>query len=251
MAPIVTFASAGWVTPAESQVTNASSIWLEGPIEAEPGANISYKITTDASALFGAQLDLSFDPAVLQVVGTEITPGSCPASDFVVINSVDNSAGTISYAATALAPTLPCGGGIVASFQFQVSPAAAKGTTQVQFDSVILADSNGSEIPATAVDLNLEIAGIIAEFSGTPTRGRDPLTVYFTNLSSGDYDTCTWNFGDATSSSLCDNQSHVYTAPGIYTVQLTISGSGGSDSETKVDYIIVAKYWLHLPVILR
>ena len=30
---------------------------------------ISYNITSDVTGLFGAQLELSFDPAVLQVVG--------------------------------------------------------------------------------------------------------------------------------------------------------------------------------------
>ena len=138
----------------------------------------------------------------------------------------------------------------MASFQFQVSPAAAVGSTQVQFDSVITADSNGQEIPVTAVDLNLEIVGTIAEFSGTPTEGPAPLTVNFTNLSSGDYDACTWNFGHSSGSNLCENQSHVYTAPGTYTVELTVSGPSGSDSETKVDYIVVP-HWLSLPIILR
>lgn len=227
------------------------SIWLDGPIEAAPGQFITYDITTDANSLFGAQLDIGFDPAVLQVVGTELTPGSCPVPDFVVLNSVDNGLGSISYAATALAPSLPCDGGIVASFQFKVSASATPGTTLVQFDNVILANSNGLQIPASAIDLDLKIVGLHADFSGTPTTGPAPLTVSFTNLSSGDYVLCAWDFGDNSGSSLCDDQDHIYTMPGTYYVQLTIIGENGSDIENKPDYIVIPSDFAYLPVILK
>lgn len=157
MTPVMAFASTAWVGPMDHEVGETALIWLDGPAQANPGELISYNITTDAIGLYGAELNINFDPAVLQVVGTEITPGSCPTADFVVTNSVDNGTGTISYAVTSLNPTEPCNGGIVASFQFQVSPAAAEGITPVQFGNVILADNNGVEIPVTAVDFNLDI----------------------------------------------------------------------------------------------
>ena len=250
---IITSAAAQPGDPADFAAVDAASISLDGPIQAVPGEIISYDIITDAAGLFGAQLELKFDPLVLQVIGTQVTPGSCPIPDFVASNSVDNSAGTIAYAVTSLAPTLPCDGGIVASFQFQVAPTAVDGSTQLQFENVILADANGSEIPGTAVDLNLEIvAGINAAFSGTPTSGTAPLTVNFSNLSSGAYDTCAWTFGDSGTSSTCASQSHVYNNPGVYTVELTVSGLSGSDSETKTDYIVVSEYyWVSIPVIIR
>ncbi|MAW60608.1 MAG: hypothetical protein CMJ94_07210 [Planctomycetes bacterium] len=77
-----------------------------------------------------------------------------------------------------------------------------------------------------------------AEFSGTPTAGFAPLTVSFSDLSSGSPDSWSWNFGDGGSSS-AQNPSHTYTSPGSYTVTLTASNANGSDSETKVDYIVV------------
>jgi hypothetical protein len=163
---IVASASARPSDSADSDVANAFSIWLDGPIQAIPDGTISYNITSDVTDLYGAQLELSFDPAVLQVLddnpgepGIQITPGSCPVPEFFVpnSNSVDNGAGTVSYAVISLFPTAPCDGGVVASIQFQVSPTATVSTTQVQFDVVLLADSNGIEIPVTAVDLDLEI----------------------------------------------------------------------------------------------
>ena len=159
---VITSVSAMAEDAAAYEVGNSAAIWLDGPIQAEPGDVISYNITTadiptDTTGIFGVQLELNFDTAVLQVVGTEITPGSCPQADFIVTNSVDNTAGTISYAAVSLNPTLPCDGGVVASFQFQVSPTATAGITQVQFDNVILSDADGGLISVTPVDLDLEI----------------------------------------------------------------------------------------------
>ena len=78
----------------------------------------------------------------------------------------------------------------------------------------------------------------VAGFSGDPLSGCSPLTVNFTDESTGDISSWQWDFGDGTTSSE-QNPSHEYAAPGIYTVSLTVEGDGGSDTETKEDYITV------------
>jgi len=81
----------------------------------------------------------------------------------------------------------------------------------------------------------------VADFSGTPLTGVAPLTVDFTDLSSGGtVDTWAWDFGDGGTSTV-QNPSHTYTAAGLYTVSLTASGPGGSDTATKIDYITVSE----------
>lgn len=82
-------------------------------------------------------------------------------------------------------------------------------------------------------------APVSAQFSATPTVGIAPLPVAFTNASTGDYTTCEWNFGDGSTSGVCDPPAYTYNTPGIYTVSLTVSGPGGSDTETKTGYITV------------
>ncbi len=77
-----------------------------------------------------------------------------------------------------------------------------------------------------------------AEFSADPTNGSAPLLVSFTDLSTGDVTEWTWDFGDSGASS-DQHPTHEYTDPGTYTVTLTVSGPGGSDFESKTDYIIV------------
>ncbi len=76
-----------------------------------------------------------------------------------------------------------------------------------------------------------------AGFVGNPTSGIAPLLVSFTNQSSGDYDTCAWTFGDGGTSASCGDPTHTYTVAGLYTVALTVSGPGGTDTLTRTSYI--------------
>jgi hypothetical protein len=86
-----------------------------------------------------------------------------------------------------------------------------------------------------------------ANFSAAPISGIAPLLVSFTNTSTGDYASCSWNFGDGTTSSDCKSPSHVYQTPGRYTVTLALSGPIGNDQLTRIDYI-AAKHGIFLPV---
>ena len=91
-----------------------------------------------------------------------------------------------------------------------------------------------------------------ADFSGSPTSGMAPLTVAFTNQSTGDYDTCAWDFGDGGTSTDCSDPSHGYTSVGVYTVTLMVNGPGGSDIKTKAEYITVKeRYDVYLPLVVR
>jgi PKD repeat protein len=97
----------------------------------------------------------------------------------------------------------------------------------------------GGKDTATKVDYITVYEAAQADFSGSPVTAIALLEVIFTNLSSGDYDTCSWTFGDGGVRSSCSNPYHTYDDPGTYTVSLTVSGIGGEDTETKVGYIIV------------
>jgi len=79
----------------------------------------------------------------------------------------------------------------------------------------------------------------IADFSALPTSGAPPLGVNFTNLSTGDFDQCLWDFGDGNSSDVCQDPSHIYEISGTFTPTLTVDGPGGNDMITIPDYIIV------------
>jgi len=77
-----------------------------------------------------------------------------------------------------------------------------------------------------------------ADFTASPTSGIAPLTVQFTDRSSGNPTGWSWNFGDGVTSTQ-QNPSHTYSSSGTYTVTLTVSNSSGSDTKTKANYIQV------------
>jgi len=81
----------------------------------------------------------------------------------------------------------------------------------------------------------------VANFTASPTTAfESPLTVQFTDTSTGIITSWQWDFdNNGTVDSTQQNPSYVYTNPGAYTVKLTVTGPGGSDEEVKVNYIAV------------
>lgn len=70
---------------------------------------------------------------------------------------------------------------------------------------------------------------VSANFTGTPLSGASPLTVDFTDASSGDPTSWLWNFGDS-STSTSQHPSHTYTAAGVYSVLLRVGRVNVPDS---------------------
>lgn len=78
----------------------------------------------------------------------------------------------------------------------------------------------------------------VAQFLATPQKGNRPMAVTFTDSSSGQIDSWLWNFGDS-SISVEQHPRHVYQRTDTFSVSLTVTGPGGSDSLLKQDHIIV------------
>jgi len=87
-----------------------------------------------------------------------------------------------------------------------------------------------------------------AAFTATPTSGSAPLTVQFTDLSTGDITSWLWQFGDGGFSPE-RNPSHVYNYLGTYLVTLTVSGPCGED--TTSGYIEVFEEIVPARIIVR
>jgi PKD repeat protein len=82
----------------------------------------------------------------------------------------------------------------------------------------------------------------VANFSSDTQKGAAPLTVQFTDASTGTgpltYD---WDFNnDGVTDTTLQNPSYVYTSVGTFTVKLSVTGPGGNDDETKINYIKVS-----------
>lgn len=125
--------------------------------------------------------------------------------------------------------------------------------TQTVTAGTLLACTSGSmTISAGAVPTPTPAPGCTAptaQFSGAPTSGRTPLTVQFTDASTTPAGcpilSWAWTFGNG--SSTLQNPSQVFTNTNQgnndarYTISLTVTNAGGSDTETKSNYIRVSK----------
>lgn len=78
----------------------------------------------------------------------------------------------------------------------------------------------------------------LASFSVDVKSGSAPLDVEFTNTSDGPVTSIEWDFGDGTVSDET-LPTHRYTIAGTYTVGLTVTGPGGTDTKTADSFIEV------------
>jgi PKD repeat protein len=106
------------------------------------------------------------------------------------------------------------------------------------FSVTLTATGSGGTNVLRRTNYILVLAPVVADFAGNPTNGVAPLTVIFTNLSSGAVDFA-WDFGDG---NLSTNASPVntYTNPGLYSVSLIAIGPGGTNTLTMTDYIMIS-----------
>lgn len=82
-------------------------------------------------------------------------------------------------------------------------------------------------------------AAPVPAITATPSSGAAPLSVTFAASSTtGTATGYSWDFGDG-SKSTEQNVSHTYSAPGSYTVTLTATGPGGSNTITRSNLITV------------
>ncbi len=105
--------------------------------------------------------------------------------------------------------------------------------------SLIARGPGGSD---TRFEFDLVAVGVappVASFDATPTVGPEPLTVVFSDLTTGVVTSWAWSFGDGGTASE-QNPVHVYTVPGVYGVTLTASGPGGTNTLVRPGLITVA-----------
>jgi PKD repeat protein len=74
----------------------------------------------------------------------------------------------------------------------------------------------------------------VASFTAVPSSGTAPLTVQFTDASTGTVDSWAWDFqNDGSVDSTAANSTFTYTTAGTYTAKLTSSNAAGSSSTTR------------------
>jgi PKD repeat protein len=197
-----------------------------------PGQTVDIPINlmiTDAD-LYGADLTLSYDPTHITVthVGLGTLAGGWSLASNLTIP------GVVKIAMAGATPINTNGELIVLSVDAIGTPGSETAL------SLTTGALNEGAIPSTLNAGMVRIAiPAVADFSATPLAGPAPLLVNFSNFSSGDWTTSTWDFGDG-NTSVSPNPSHQYSSAGSFTISLTVSGQGGSDTKTINSYIQVS-----------
>jgi hypothetical protein len=124
------------------------------------------------------------------------------------------------------------------SIEYQITtPAYEASTNSLRLLSRVYGYGSSGYMAVEFDDVYVD-AGLVADFTADVTSGPVPLSVNFTDQSTGDISSWSWDFGDGATSTE-QNPAHTYTDPGTYTVTLTVTGPERSDTETKADYIKV------------
>jgi hypothetical protein len=133
---------------------------------------------TDVQDLYGVEIHLRFDPAVVQVAdadpakdGIQVAAGDFLSADFVAQNRADNQAGTVDYAVTQVNPNEPkSGSGTLLVIRFQGG--AAGRASQLEVTNGILTTRDGELIPVTFASGEVRVTGSSAgagNATATPT----------------------------------------------------------------------------------
>lgn len=85
----------------------------------------------------------------------------------------------------------------------------------------------------------IQATPLSADFTSNCTEGHRPLSIAFTDASTGLPESWSWDFGDGNTSTT-QNPVHEYSKDGVYSVKLTVVNSKGSNSTQKTNYITVS-----------
>jgi|GEM_PF-372783 len=197
-------------------------------------SNACGSVTSTTATLTIAPGQLGVSPALWNFGA--VTTGATVQISWAVTNT---GCGALSGTATCAAPfavvsgspfTLASAGmtNVVVSF----TPPAAGG-----YSDAVLFTSNGgtSSNPVTGLGIDT----LVANFTASPTNGVAPLTVAFTDQSTGGITNRYWDFGNGTTTNTTDTAVTNTYAVGTYSVTLIVSDAATATTNTQSNLIVV------------
>ena len=165
-------------------------------------------------------------PAVLPVANftSNITEGYVPLS--VQFTDLSTNANSWNW---------DFGDGTTSTDQNTTHTYSVAGTYNV---NLTVSNTKGTDSKLATITVLKQPVAPVADFSASPTEGKVPLTVTFTDQSTGSPTSWSWKFGDKIISP-AQNPEHIYSKAGKYTVSLTVKNKVGSDTRKIYKYIIV------------
>lgn len=101
--------------------------------------------------------------------------------------------------------------------------------------SVMVSDDQGCQTPLSFTIS--QPAPIVANFNPSVTSGCLPLTVTFSNSSTGPYTNYMWNFGNGTTSN-AQNSTITFTQPSCYNISLIVTNAAGCADTLSADSLV-------------
>jgi len=129
--------------------------------------------------LYGLDIRIGFDPAVVEVVdadatqaGVQVRPGDLLSVDFMIRNTADNAQGTIWYALTQLNPSQPVSGsGVAFVIVFKGKQRGATSALTITYQK--MATRTGEAIPADVANGEIRVVEP-SQAPATPTPAPPP-----------------------------------------------------------------------------
>ncbi|MDD5093567.1 MAG: PKD domain-containing protein [Dehalococcoidia bacterium] len=220
-------------------LAGSGSPWphLSTPADAEPGVYSVYADVPEGEAVEAS--------AGFTVRGMILSPASGTSGTVIAITGLGfatDRTGTVWFdsdgdsAIDADEPQVAAStdsGGTLSPVSLTV-PAVAGGSYYVRADV-----PTGGFVPDVSAAF-VVLGAPVAAFTSDVQSGTAPLTVQFTDQSTGDPASWAWDFeNDGTPDSTDQNPTYTYASAGTFTVKLTATNAVGSDDEIKPDYINV------------
>ncbi len=233
--PILLFLIALLVTSASGSVLSVGNGQVNATSEL---ASMNITLDSAPDGLMDYNLSVTIDdPSIATIKNVEFPPWAITTetsllpSSFCWLNATTGPGTNITTETTLVTITLE---------------GLSGGTTPVSLAVYSMRDDYSNEINPSIINGTFTVNAPVlpdADFSANTTTGVAPLTVAFTDESSGTAPlTYAWDFEDnGTVDAITQNATHTYLAAGNYTVNLTVTGPGGIDSEVRTDYITVTE----------
>lgn len=176
------------------------------------------------------------DYNLLAAYGAKRTDGS------LTLLAVNKSPTATLTGAVVVTGYVPIASAAVYSYGIPQDEAARTGSGSADVAQTTFSSAGPSfayNFPPYSVTVFQLLEELAANFSATPTSGHPPLTVTFTDTSTGAITNRFWNFGDGTTNTLVTSVVHQYKAAGTYNVTLIVTGPAGVSTNTRSNYIEV------------
>lgn len=130
---VTTIAPTQATAPIPKKVGSTTLSLMPNPLQmTTSSASLDAVINAGTDKITAVQLEIAYDPKSLTVVS--ITPGSFFSNPFVLLNSIDNNNGRISYAlGINVSDSSKAGTGVVATIVFKANNTATVSETDVTF----------------------------------------------------------------------------------------------------------------------